>query len=63
MNLGLLGEVSVQMKYFFVLHRGSVQVLLIFIFSEAASVPGLKMPARWVQWGDRSAPTNAVQGN
>ena len=63
MNLGLLEEVSVQMKYFFFLFQGSVQFLLIFTFSEAASVPGLKMPARWVQWGDRSAPTNAVQGN
>ena len=63
MYLGLLGEVSKQIKYFFFLHQGSVQFLLIFILSEAASVPGLKMPARWVQWGDRSAPSNAVQGN
>ena len=63
MYLGLLGELSEQIKYFFFLHQGSVQFLLIFILSEAASVPGLKMPARWVQWGDRSAPTNAVQGN
>ena len=63
MYLGLLGEVSEQIKYFFFLHQESVQFLLIFILSEAASVPGLKMPARWVQWGDRSAPTNAVQGN
>ena len=63
MYLGLLGEVSEQIKYFFFLHQGSVHFLLIFTFSEAASVPGLKMPARWVQWGDRNAPTNAVQGN
>ena len=62
MNLGLLGEVSVQMKYFF-LHEGSVQFLLIFTFSEAASDPGLKMPTWWVQWGDKSAPSNAVKGN
>ena len=63
MNLGLLGEVCVQIEYFFFLHQGSVQFLLIFTFSEAASVPGLKMPTGWVQWGDKSAPSNAVKGN